>query len=59
MNFGGGGFGGTEVLFLILIWALPFVIAIWFIRTLSSIARSLRDVVDRLDSVERAIRERP
>jgi hypothetical protein len=52
-----GGFGGMEWLFVLLVWALPFVLAIWFIRTLSSIAASVRDIAVRIESLERAVRD--
>lgn len=55
MNF--GAFGPLEFVFLVLLWALPFVLLVWFIRTVASIAASLRDIAERLGSVERAIRD--
>ena len=55
MNF--GSLGLFELLFVLLVWALPLAVMVWFIRTLSSIASSLRDVADRLGSLERAVRD--
>ena len=56
MNFG-GGFGGVGFLFAMLVWALPIILAIWFIRMVASIAAALRAIVVRLDSLERAVRD--
>lgn len=55
MNFGSVGL--FELLFVLLVWALPLAVMVWFIRTLSSIASSLRDLADRLVSLERAVRD--
>jgi hypothetical protein len=57
MNFGNIGF--MEMLFVLLIWAMPLALLVWFVRTLAAMARSLREVADRLASLERTIRERP
>ena len=56
MNFG-GGFGDLGFVFVLLVWALPLVLAIWFIRTVASIAASLRAIANRLESLERAVRD--
>lgn len=55
MNFGALGF--SELIFVLLMWALPLVLLVWFIRTLGSMAASLRDIADRLLAVERAVRD--
>ena len=59
MNFGNTP-AGLEW-FLLVVWVLPVILGIcftiWFIRTLSSIAASLGDIVARLDSLEGAVRD--
>ncbi len=55
MNF--GNIGVSELVFILLAWALPFALMVWFIRTLSSMARSLRDIADQLVGLERAVRD--
>ena len=55
MNFGNINPGG--LLFALLLWALPIVLAVWFIRTLTAMAVSLRDIASRLASLERAVRD--
>lgn len=54
MNFGPGPF---ELVFFVLPWALPFILLVWFIRTVAAIAASLRDIAERLTTIERAIRD--
>ena len=52
-------FGASSVfepVFTILVMALPFVLAVWFIRTLSTIAESLGQLADRLAALGRAVR---
>jgi hypothetical protein len=56
MNFG-GGLGDLGFVFVLLVWALPLVLAIWFIRTVASIAASLQAIANRLESLERAVRD--
>ena len=55
MNFGNSGF--LEVMFEVLVWLIPVVLLGWFVRTLSSISASLREIAERLGSVEGAIRD--
>ncbi len=53
-------FGNTNVLefvFVALIWALPLVLMAWFIRAVTGIAASLRDIAVRLTDIERALRD--
>jgi hypothetical protein len=57
MNF--GNIGVMEMLFVLLIWAIPLTLLVWFVRTLTAMATSLREVADRLASLERTIRDRP
>lgn len=57
MNFGNVGF--FEMIPLLLIWLLPFVLAVWFIRTVTSMSASLREIAERLAALERAIRDMP
>jgi hypothetical protein len=53
-------------LFLVLIvipafvqWSKPLALLIWFVRTLTAMAASLRDITERLLAVEQAIRDAP
>lgn len=46
-----------ELVFTLLVWILPLVLVVWFIRTLTNMAASLRDIADRLVSLERAVRD--
>ena len=55
MNF--GDIGGVEFLFVLLLWCLPVLLLVWFIKTLSGMASSLRDIAARLQALERAIRD--
>ena len=55
MNFGSLGFG--ELGFVLLAWAVPLLLLVWFVRTVSAMAASLRDIADRLATIERAVRE--
>lgn len=55
MNFGGGEFG--DMGFILLAWAIPIGLMIWFVRTLSAMAGALREIADRLGTLERAVRE--
>ncbi len=57
MNFGNVGF--SQVIPFLLVWLLPLALAVWFIRTLTSMAVSLRDIAERLATLERAIRDVP
>jgi hypothetical protein len=50
-----GLWGG--LLFKLLLLGLPLVLLVWFIRTLTAIASSLRDIADRLSALERAVRD--
>ena len=55
MNFGGAGFGELGV--VLLVWAVPIGLMIWFVRTLSSMAAALREIAARLGTLERAVRD--
>jgi hypothetical protein len=59
MNFGSVGSSEFLVVFLqlVLIWAVPFALAVWLLRTLVGMARSLRDIADRLSLLERTLRD--
>jgi hypothetical protein len=58
MNF--GGIGSLEVLLLfVLAWGIPLTLLVWFVRTLSGMAASLRAIAERLASLERTVRDRP
>lgn len=45
------------LLLKLLLLGLPLVVLVWFIRTLTVIASSLRDIADRLSALERAVRD--
>ena len=55
MNFGGAGFGELGV--FLLVWAVPIGLMIWFVRTLSVMAGALREIANRLGTLERTVRE--
>jgi hypothetical protein len=55
MNF--GNIGVAELGFILLAWGLPLMLLVWFVRTLTAIAASLRDIADRLATLERAVRD--
>lgn len=55
MNFGGDVFGALG--FVVLAWAVPLGLMIWFVRTLSVMAGALRQIADRLGTLEQAVRE--
>jgi len=57
MNFGNVGF--FQIIPFLLIWLLPLFLAVWFIRTVTSMAASLREIAERLATLERAIRDIP
>ena len=46
-----------DTLLRLLLWGLPLIVLVWFIRTLTGIATSLRDIADRLSALEGAVRE--
>ncbi len=56
MNFGAGP-ALLQLAFLLVIWGIPLVLLVWFIRILTAMARRLGDIVSRLDSLERAIQD--
>ena len=45
MNFGNSGVMAD--LFVILAWGIPLTLLVWFVRTLTAMATSLRDIADR------------
>lgn len=55
MNFGNLGILAPVV--ALLLWCLPLILAVWFIKTLAGMASSLRDIVTRLQALERAVRD--
>ena len=55
MNF--GSFGAFEMMFVLIAWGIPLTFLVWFVRTLSAMAASLRDIADRLATLERAVRD--
>ena len=55
MNF--GNIGPIELLFVLLVWGVPLLLLVWFVRTLAAMAASLRDIADRMGSVEHAIQQ--
>jgi len=52
MNFGAFGLGE---IFMLLAWALPFVVAVWFIRTLTGMAAAQRAIAERLAGIEQQL----
>ena len=44
-------------LFSIILWVVPVALLVWFMRTLTTIASSLRDIANRLSDLERAVRD--
>jgi hypothetical protein len=44
-------------LFSLLLWGIPVVLMVWFVRTLTAIASSLRDIAEHLARIERTVRE--
>ena len=44
------------LLMYVVTWALPVLLAVWFIRTLTSIAQAQRDIADRLARIETTLR---
>ena len=44
---------------LLLVWAVGIALTVWFVRTLASIAASLRDVAARLSVIEQIVRDTP
>ena len=55
MNF--GNIGGFEFVFALLLFFLPLVVVAWFVRTLSAMAASLREISESLASLERSVRD--
>jgi hypothetical protein len=55
MNFGGDWLGALG--FVVLAWAVPIGLMIWFVRTLSAMASALREFADRVGTLEQAVRE--
>jgi hypothetical protein len=58
MNFGNtSNIGFIELLFVLLAWGVPIAVLVWFVRTLTSMSVSLREIADRLSDLERTVRE--
>ena len=55
MNFGSVGL--LELFPFIIISALPVLLLLWFIKTLTAVAVSLRQIADRLATLERTLRD--
>ena len=45
-------FGPVELLFILLVWALPVVLLVWFVRTIMDIRDTLRSIDARLARFE-------
>ena len=56
MNFSLGNIGLMELVFILLVWGIPIALLVWFVRTLTAISVSLRDIANRLDDLERTVR---
>jgi len=50
--------GGSALIILMYVvtWALPVLLAIWFIRTLTAMAQAQRDIAERLAGIETFLR---
>ena len=44
--------GPIEMVFVLLLWTLPFVLLAWLIRTLRSMKASLKSIERRLDAMQ-------
>jgi hypothetical protein len=44
--------GPIEILFLLVAWALPIAVLVWFVRSVTSIRDTLRRIERRLDSMD-------
>ena len=44
------------ILMYVLTWLVPVVLAIWFVRTLTAMARAQREIADRLAGIETSLR---
>lgn len=44
------------ILMYVLTWLVPVILAIWFVRTLTAMARAQRDIADRLAGIETSLR---
>ena len=45
-------FGPVELLFILMVWALPIVLLVWFVRTIMDIRDMLRSIDARLARFE-------
>jgi hypothetical protein len=59
MNFGMGILGLLGPLFFLAVLVVQIALVIWFIRTFNSVAESLRDIADRVASIEATMRSGP
>lgn len=55
MNY--GTFGLASLFFALLVYGLPILLAVWFVKTVTSMSTSLREIAERLASLERAVRD--
>jgi len=44
------------ILMYVLTWLVPIVLAVWFIRTLTAMAQSQREIAKRLAGIETSLR---
>lgn len=51
-----GNMNVVELVFYVLVMALPFVLLVWFVRTLSAMSQALAAIVTRLAALEQAVR---
>lgn len=54
-NIGAGG-ALLSVIFVVVAWGIPLLLALWFIRTFSAMAESQRDIANRLASIDEHLR---
>lgn len=45
--------GLIEILFILVAWALPIAVLVWFARSVNSIRDALRRIERRLDALDR------
>lgn len=48
--------GVFEFLLVMIVWAIPILVLVWFVRAVNDIRTSLRDIAGRLEGIERTER---
>jgi len=49
--------GLSGLLFKLLLWGVPVALLVWFIRTLTAVSSSLREIADWFSALEQAVRD--